>query len=113
MFTLRGWQLLIVGLLFVLCVVPFVLEVMTPIKTIYYVNTPIPPPFDPTLSQDIITDYYWIIGQDPPYLWALNYFWVTSSGVKLLSAILTIVSAGLLLVADLRGGGSPVRGREK
>lgn len=102
MFTLRGWQWLVVGLLVVLCMLPTVVGIITYPLMSYYTTTPVPP-FDPSLSQDIITDYYWVVREKPPFLLVLNHSWVASSGYKSLVNVLCLVSAGLLLVAYLRG----------
>jgi len=107
MFTLRNGQWLIVGLLVVLCVLPNIIYLVSP-TVHYFVATP-EPPFDPTLSQDIITDYYFKVRSAPSIPAVINYHWVKGSGFKALSDTLCIASAGLLLVAYLREG-EPAKG---
>lgn len=73
-----------------------------PSKASYYISTPIPNSAL-NLSQELaITEYYHIVGRNPPYLWAFNYYWAKGGGFKPLSNVLCLMSMGLLLVAWLR-----------
>ena len=109
-FTLKNYHLLIIGLMVVLCVLPTIVCIITP-TVHYYVTTP-EPPFDPTLSQDIITDYYFIIKEKPSVAVVVCWHWIGGRGHEPLTDVLCLVATGLLVVAYLRQR-SPVRGREE
>jgi len=100
-FTLHNWYWLVVGFFILLCVLPG-MAMMVDSTTGYYLTHP-EPPFDPSLSQDIITDYYFIIRQPPHPLALWNYYWVSGSGYKTLTFVMCVISVGLLLTTYLRG----------
>ena len=109
-FTLKNYHWLITGLLVVLCVLPTIVCLINPTLH-YYVTTP-EPPFDPTLSQDIITDYYFIIKEKPSVAVVVCWHLIAGRGHGPLTNVLCLVALGLLIVAYLRKR-SPVRGREE
>lgn len=94
----RWWML---GLFFVLVAIPSVAAFFIPHAVRYYATTPVPQ-FDPSLSQDIITDYYWIVREKPPFLLVLNYFWVRGDNFRPLALVLGVATVGVLLGGDFR-----------
>jgi len=121
MFTLRNYHWLVVGLLVVLCVVPVAVVICEPRYMVdnrvigsvveYYIRTP-RPPFDPTLSQDIISPYFFIVKTPPSILAVVIHCWVMGDNFKPMARVLSLASVGLLLIAWLREDGL-VRGREE
>jgi len=100
MFTLRNYHWLVVGLLVVICILPSIFCMFSS-NVHYYVTTP-PPPFDPTLPQDIISPYFFIVREPPLLPLVINYHWVASDSFGILAGVLCVVSGSLLLVAYLR-----------
>ena len=108
-FTLQNWRWFIVGLWVVLCALPVISSLLTPVIG-YYVSTPVPM-FFPSLSQELaITDYLSKARPIPSILAVVSYYWFRGSGFNLLVSVLCIATVGFSLVAYLRKEAQ--RGRE-